>query len=142
MKEPLRILVAGGDRRQKYAAQMLAQQPAFSVTTVGSICTIRNRCVIVTNSHQSRKCAVSLWGTIASVAVVQREGRRFGVRRNASRSSLPDVSGTKAGFLRLFSAGGALPCQCCANGGGGTANRHVRTGKNDLRQSGAGNRLR
>lgn len=35
MKEPLRILVAGGDRRQKYAAQMLAQQPAFSVTTIG-----------------------------------------------------------------------------------------------------------
>lgn len=35
MKEPLRILVAGGDRRQKYAAEMLAQQPAYSVTTIG-----------------------------------------------------------------------------------------------------------
>jgi len=35
MKEPLRILVAGGDRRQKYAAQMLAQQPACSVTIIG-----------------------------------------------------------------------------------------------------------
>ncbi len=35
MKEPLRILVAGGDRRQKYAAQMLAQQSAFSVATIG-----------------------------------------------------------------------------------------------------------
>ena len=35
MQQLLQILVAGGDRRQQYAAQKLAKSPQLSVTTIG-----------------------------------------------------------------------------------------------------------
>lgn len=35
MQQLLQILVAGGDRRQQYAAQKLAESPQLSVTTIG-----------------------------------------------------------------------------------------------------------
>ena len=35
LQQLLQILVAGGDRRQQYAAQKLAKSPQLSVTTIG-----------------------------------------------------------------------------------------------------------
>ena len=136
MQQLLQILVAGGDRRQQYAAQKLAKSPQLSVTTIGFSQSDP------AHSHDSRICAVQKWELVAARIAVPCEKRRSGVRRRTPRSCLPDVSRTRTVFLRLFSAGGTLSGKCRSNCRGSNSNCHLRTGNSTLRQLCSRHRLR
>lgn len=119
MQQLLQILVAGGDRRQQYAAQKLAESPQLSVTTIGfspsDSETLPEFDVLVLPIHTTAESVPSQNGNLSLPELLSHVKKAVWCAAAYSRSCLPDVSRTRTVFLRLFSAGGTLSGKCRSN---------------------------
>ena len=140
MQQLLQILVAGGDRRQQYAAQKLAESPQLSVTTIGfsqsDSETLPEFDVLVLPIHTTAESVPSKNGNLSLpelLSHVKKGGLVCG-------GVLPEAVCRMC--LRLFSAGGTLSGKCRSNCRGSNSNCHLRTGNSTLRQLCSRHRLR
>ncbi|MFR1500303.1 MAG: dipicolinate synthase subunit DpsA, partial [Ruminococcus sp.] len=105
MQQLLQILVAGGDRRQQYAAQKLAKSPQLSVTTIGfspsDSETLPEFDVLILPIHTTAESVPSKMELVAARIAVPCE--KGGLRAAAYSPKLfADVSRTRTVFCDYF----------------------------------------